>query len=123
MTAHDRLLIRGLAARAHIGITADERAKRQDLLIDLAIWTDHRAAIASGSFEDALDYRALKKDVLAYVEASSHELLEALAGHVAALCLKNDRVTRIRVTIDKPGALRFARSVAAEVDRTRRDAV
>jgi dihydroneopterin aldolase len=66
-----------------------------------------------------VDYSALKKRILAMVEASSDLLIERLAQRVADLCLLEPRVERITVRIDKPGALRFARSVAVEIHRHR----
>jgi dihydroneopterin aldolase len=66
-----------------------------------------------------VDYSALKKRILASVEASEDRLIERLAQRVADLCLQDQRVGRVIVRIDKPGALRFARSVAVEIDRCR----
>ncbi|MGQ0535105.1 MAG: dihydroneopterin aldolase [Methanobacteriota archaeon] len=115
----DRTFLRDLTARCIIGDNDSEREKQQELVLNIELWTDHRQAAATDALEDALDYRAVKKDVLAYVENSEHRLIEALAEHVARICLKDSRVERARVTVDKPGTLRFARSVAVQVDRGR----
>ena len=113
----DRIHVRDLACRAVIGDNPDERRARQDLLIQLALGYEGLPAGRTDRLADALDYRAVKKRVVAHVEASSFRLLEALAESVAALCLADARVREATVTIDKPGALRFARSVAVEVTR------
>lgn len=113
----DRIHIRDLACRAVIGDNPGERRARQDLLIQLTLGYRGLAAGRTDRLADALDYRALKKRVVDHVEASSFRLLEALAESVAALCLADARVREATVTVDKPGALRFARSVAVEVTR------
>ncbi len=115
----DRILVRDLAARCVIGISPEERREKQDVLVSLALTTDLRAAGRSARVEDAVDYRAVKKRVLALVERSQFQLLEALAEAIAAACLEDGRIAGVRVTVDKPGALRFARSVAVEIVRTR----
>ncbi len=115
----DCILIRDLAARCVLGLNPEERREKQDVVISLSLSVDLRGPGTSDRFEDAVDYRAIKKRVLALVERSQFRLLEALAEAIARACLEDPRVAEVRVTVDKPGALRFARSVAVELVRTR----
>jgi D-erythro-7,8-dihydroneopterin triphosphate epimerase len=115
----DRIHISDLLVRCVLGINDRERQERQDVLINLTIYADLRRAGKSDRIEDAVDYRALKKRVLAMVESSHYFLLEALADAVAELCLDHPGVHRVEVRVDKPNALRFARSVSVEIMRTR----
>ncbi|MFH0920101.1 MAG: dihydroneopterin aldolase [Fibrobacterota bacterium] len=114
----DQINIRDLSLRAIIGVYPDERRERQDVLFNITLHADLSAPEKSDCIEDTVDYKTLKKQIIAWVEASSFNLLEALAGSVAALCLKDKRVKRAVVTADKPAALRFAKSVAVTIDRT-----
>ncbi len=116
---NDRVFFEGLHVRAVLGVNPEERDKRQDVLLDVELWTDIRPAAKSDDFADAVDYRALKKRILAFVETSSFHLVETLAERVAALCLEDARVARARVRVEKPGALRFARTVGVEIVRGR----
>jgi len=77
------------------------------------------AAGRSDRAEDTVDYRAVKKDVLAAADGSQYHLAEALAERVAEACLAYGSVQRVQVTVEKPGALRFAHSVAVDIDRSR----
>lgn len=115
----DRIAIRELAARCIVGINDDERREKQDVVVSLVLYADLRRAASSDGFEDTVDYRAIKKRVLSLVEGSSFHLLEALAAAVARACLEFRGVERVDVSVEKPGALRFARSVAVEVTRRR----
>jgi dihydroneopterin aldolase/D-erythro-7,8-dihydroneopterin triphosphate epimerase len=115
----DRVLISDLAARCIIGVNEHERREKRDVLINLTVCTDTRAAAASDRIEDTVDYRELRTRVIEMVEASHYYLLEALAQAVADVCLAQQGVTKVTVRVDKPGALDLARSVAIEIDRER----
>ncbi len=115
----DRILIRELAARCIIGFGPEERREKQDVLVSLALSADLREAGRTDRPEAAPDYKAIKKRVLGLVESSQFKLLEALAEAIAQECLAEPRIAEVQVTVDKPGALRFARSVAVEIVRGR----
>lgn len=115
----DRILIRELTARCIIGLRPEERNVRQDVVVSLALSTDLGRAGKSDALGDSIDYRAIKKQVLALMEQSQFHLLEALAEAIAGACLETAGVDEVLVTVDKPGALRFARSVAVEIVRRR----
>lgn len=115
----DRILIRDLQLRCIIGVDEHERRDKQDVVVNIVLHTDTRRAGESDRFEDAVDYRAIKKRIVAMVEGSQCRLLEALAEQIARACLENPAVREVQVSVDKPSALRFARSVAVEVTRRR----
>jgi len=116
----DRILISDLLVRCIIGVNEDERHNKQDVVINLAIGTDLSRAGASDRFEDALDYRGLKKQIMSLAENSRFFLIEALAEAVAALCLGHAVVEEVTVRVEKPLALRFARTVGVEITRGRK---
>lgn len=113
----DRIRICDLLVRCILGINENERREKQDVVINLVIYTDLRLAGKTDRIEDTVDYRALKKQVLALAEASHFFLEEALAEAVAQLCLAQIGVRQVEVRVEKPNALRFAKSVAVEITR------
>jgi FolB domain-containing protein len=113
----DRIIITDLRARCIVGINNDERTEKQDVTVNLSIYADLRKPGRSDNFEDAMDYRGLKKRVLNLIENSKYYLLEALAEAIADVCLDTHGVARVLVRVDKPSALRFARSVGVEISR------
>jgi dihydroneopterin aldolase/D-erythro-7,8-dihydroneopterin triphosphate epimerase len=116
----DKIYIRDLALRTIIGIFPEERTKRQDVVVNVEMEVDsHAPAAASDDIEDATDYKSITKHLINHVEGSSYNLIETLAERCAEICLSTSAVKKVKVTIDKPGALRFARSVAVEVLRER----
>jgi FolB domain-containing protein len=116
---HDRILISDLLLRMIIGVKEDERQRPQDVLVNVALHTDTRAAGASDNIADAVDYAWLAREIGALTEGSRFYLVEALAEEIANLCLRHSRVTAVEVRVEKPGAVRFARSVGVSIYRQR----
>ncbi|HOT90844.1 MAG TPA: 2-amino-4-hydroxy-6-hydroxymethyldihydropteridine diphosphokinase [Anaerolineae bacterium] len=119
----DQIHIKDLLLRTIIGINDEERRNRQDVLINITLFADLRPAGASDQIADAVNYRTITKQVIALVEASHFFTVERLAAEVARICFTDGRVEAAQVRIEKPGALRFARSVGVEIYRTRADVV
>ncbi len=113
----DRIHIRDLALRCVIGLYEDERREKQDVVINITLYADLGKACRSDDVGDTVDYKIIKKNVIALVEQSSCRLIEHLAEQIAQSCLADPRVVRVSVCVDKPGALRFTRSVAVEIVR------
>jgi len=118
----DQIHIKDLLLRTIIGINDEERRNRQDVLINITLFADLRPAGISDQIADAVNYRTITKQIIAMVEASSFFTVEKLVAEIAAICLEDARVEAAQVRVEKPGALRFARSVGVEIHRTRVDA-
>jgi len=118
----DRIEIRDLLLRGILGINDEERDKKQGILVNLTLFADLREAGRSDDISDTANYRTITKRVIEHVEQAGRFTVEALAADIARLCLEDPRVTRVRVRLEKPGALRFARSVGVEIERNRDDA-
>ncbi len=121
LPAQDKIIIKDLLLRGIIGISDWEREKKQDILINLTLYTDMHAVGQSDNAEDALNYRTVTKAIIDYVESSHHYLVEALATEIARICVVEHNADRAVVRVEKPGALRFAQSVGVEIERTRAD--
>lgn len=119
----DVIHVRDLLLRGIVGIKPDERANPQDILINLALEADLRPAGDSDRIEDAVNYRTITKEIIALVEGSRFQTVEKLATEIARLIVTGHPVRRAEVTVEKPGALRFARSVGVTVVRARGDFV
>ncbi len=110
-------MIKDLLARCIVGINEDERREKQDVIINITLSADLSVPGKTDRFEDTVDYRAIKKHVLKMAEASGYFLVEALAERIAQLCLEHPGVRAATVSVEKPSALRFARSVGVELTR------
>jgi FolB domain-containing protein len=115
----DCIHIRELKFRCIVGINEDERIEKQDVVTNVTLWADLKQACLSDNIDDTVDYKTLKKQIMAMAEHSSFLLIEALAQAIANLCLADERVRQARVCVEKPSALRFARTVGVEIVRAR----
>ena len=119
-TAMDIIFIRDLRIYTVIGIYGWERSIRQTVQIDLEMAVDIAKAAASDQIEDTLNYKAVAKRIIAFVEASSFQLVETLAERIAQLVLDEFSVPWIRLTLNKGGAVRGARGVGIIIERGKR---
>jgi FolB domain-containing protein len=118
----DRIVIRDLLVRGVVGINPDERVNRQDILVNVTIWADTRPAAASDAIDDAVNYKTVSKAIIAHIEQSQPYLVERLAAELVQICFETDlRIQAVELTIEKPGALRFARSVGITIYRQREE--
>lgn len=113
----DTIFIKDLLIRGVIGISEREREQPQDILVNIEISTDISAAGKSDNVEDSVNYRTIAKKVLAHTESIKRYTVEALAEDIAQLCLEDKKVQSVKVRVEKPGAVRFSRSVGVEIIR------
>lgn len=117
----DKVYITDLSARGIIGLNDWEREKPQEILINIVISTDLRKAGRSDDIADSVNYRTIAKKVQRHAETAARLTVEALAADIARLCLEEPGVQKALVRVEKPGAVRFSRSVGVEIERTHED--
>ena len=117
----DRIFLRGLTAECIIGFIDWERRVKQNVVVDLELPVDCSRASISDDVTDTVDYKRVAKRVLAYVEASEFKLVETLAHRLALLLLEEFGLEWVRISLNKPGAIRNSRDVGVVVERTRAD--
>ena len=113
----DKIIIENLRARCIIGVFPNERKRKQDIVLNITLYTDIKQAVKNDDLNATVDYKALRDEILSYVEGTTFNLIETLADRVASLCLQKERVSSVSVKVDKPGALTFAENVSVVVDR------
>ena len=118
----DKIIVRDLLVRGIVGINPEEREKKQDILVNVIAYTDIRQAAISDNIDDAVNYKTITKRIIQYVEKSTNFLAETLVTHIAhIILLENPTVDKVQVRVEKPTALRFAKSVGVEIERNRSD--
>lgn len=117
----DRIFLRGLTAECIIGFIEWERRVKQTVVVDLELPVDCRRASVSDDVADTVDYKRVAKRVLAYIEASEFKLVETLAHRLAMLLLEEFALEWVRLSVNKPGAIRNSRDVGVVIERNRTD--
>jgi 7,8-dihydroneopterin aldolase/epimerase/oxygenase len=119
--AGDRIFLHGLTAECIIGFIDWERRVRQTVVVDLEMPVDCRHAAHSDEVADTLDYKQVAKRALEFIGASEFKLVETLAHRLALVVLEEFGVEWVRVSLNKPGAIRSSRDVGVVIERTRAD--
>jgi 7,8-dihydroneopterin aldolase/epimerase/oxygenase len=117
----DRIFLRGLTAQCIIGFIDWERRMPQTLQIDLELPCDCTRAARRDLVEDTLDYKVVARRVLAWLPQTQFHLVETLAHRLALLLLAEFTLEWIRVSVNKPGAIRHSRDVGVCIERRRAD--
>ncbi len=118
--AVDQIHIKDLLVRAIIGTLPEERVQKQDVIINITLFSDHTPA-ASDDLADAIDYRNIIGPTIELAEHSQFFLIEKLALEIVKLCFTDSRVERTIVTVEKLRAVPYAVSAGVTVDRSRTD--
>ncbi len=100
----DRIEVRGLRAFGRHGVYEQEQRDGQVFIVDLTLELDLGPASRSDDLADTVHYGELAERVVSEVGRTRFSLLEALAGHLAALCLEQPRVDAVTVRVAKPHA-------------------
>ena len=113
----DRVFVEDLRIETVIGIFDWEREIRQVVSLDLEMAFDIRQAAASDAIGDALDYKAVSKRMIQFVESSEFQLVETLAERCAEVVLREFPVRWLRLKLSKPGAVRGSSAVGVVIER------
>jgi 7,8-dihydroneopterin aldolase/epimerase/oxygenase len=117
----DRIFLRGLTCECIIGFIDWERRVRQTVVLDLELPVDCARAAASDEVADTLDYKKVAKRVLSFIEGSEFKLVETLAHRLALTILEEFALPWVRISLNKPGAIRGSRDVGVTIERVRAD--
>lgn len=118
----DEIRIEGLEVRCVIGVNAHERVQTQPLLVSLELELGLERAGLSAHLGDTCDYARIAEEITALLHFRRYRLLEAAAEELAGMLLAvHPRVEVVRLHLDKPRALRRAKSAGVSVTRTAAD--
>ncbi len=116
----DKIHIRDLKVMGIVGIKPDERTTPQEILVNATLWVDTRPAAASDDIADAANYRTITKALIAHLEGGEPMLVERLVQELVDVVFAAEpRVSSVEITVEKPTALRHARSVGITIHRSR----
>ncbi len=113
----DIIFLRGLQIETIIGIYDWERETKQTVVLDIEMSTSIKKAAKSDSIDDALDYKAVSKRIISFVEESNFFLVESLSEEIAGIILSEFSVPWLRLTLNKKGAIRGASDVGIIIER------
>ncbi len=118
----DKIWIRDLAVTTIVGTRPAERTAWRTVYLTLALGLDLHPAGANDDLMKSVNYQAVAEALLEFGRKAHFLLIEAFAEAAAAMIFRDFPLVRtIHMTLDKPGALGCARSVAVEIERVRQE--
>ncbi|RZU34300.1 dihydroneopterin aldolase [Blastococcus saxobsidens] len=100
----DRIVVRGIRAHAHHGVYAFERERGQMFRVDAVLELDTAPAAADDDLARTVNYADLAQKLHAVLSGEPVNLLETLAQRLADVCLADELVEAVEITVHKPEA-------------------
>ena len=113
----DIIYLKDLRIDTIVGIYEWERRTRQTVILDIEMGADISRAARTDAIEDTLNYKAVAKRIISFVEGSDCQLIETLAERVADILLREFKVPWLRLSLNKQGAVRGVRDVGVIIER------
>lgn len=112
--------LEGIELWGHCGVTSEERAVGQRLLVDVRLSPRTAAATSSDDLADTIDYAVVTGVVQRAVDAGEYKLIERLAAVIAGELLQVLPTDDVTVIVRKPAPPVGVPVAAARVEVTRR---
>ncbi len=113
----DIVYIRNLTTDTIIGIYPWERQVRQLVSLDVEMGYAIAQAARSDCIDHALNYKAIAKRLITFIQQSHCQLIETLAEQCAHIIRQEFHVAWLKLRLSKPGALRGAQDVGVIIER------
>lgn len=98
-----KVFVRALRIDAEIGVYAHEHGRAQPLIADVELDV---AAAGAERLSETINYEMVAAKAQEIAASGHMHLVEAFAEKLARACLDDPRVTRARVRVEKPEALK-----------------
>ena len=102
----DKIIIKEAKFLCNLGCTEEERKNKQEIIIDLELFTDVKKSAASKKLEDTIDYAKVHSVTEEVVEKHEYILIETLAESIAKSILEKFNIEKVLVRVKKPQALK-----------------
>jgi len=113
----DIIYLTELEIKTIIGIYDWERTTKQTISLDIEMATDIAKAAASDAINDTLNYKAVAKRLIEYVEGSEFQLIETLSERISDIIMNEFSVPWLKLRVSKPGAIRGSKNVGVLIER------
>jgi dihydroneopterin aldolase len=97
----DTIRISDLEVFFQVGVTEQERAKPQRLLVTVEMQHDLSTAAGRDNLADTIDYAAVTDRILHFGNGCHWELIETLAAEIAAMILEEFSPRHVSVEVKK----------------------
>ena len=117
----DKIFLSSLAVECIVGIWDWERRVKQTVIVDVEMAADIRKAATTDHIDDTIDYKKVSKRLQQFIGDSQFQLVETLTDRIAHVIVTEFGVTWVKVRLNKQGAIRGAKDVGIQIERSTAD--
>ncbi len=97
----DKVFVKNLFVPCKVGVTDEERLKKQNVIVDIEVCCDLYQAGTTDDLSKSISYSDIQEKTINFVTSGEFKLLESVAEGVASLILKNSLTSKVIVSIKK----------------------
>ena len=115
----DKIIIKEARFPCNIGVSQKERKKKQEIIIDVELFSNIKKASKTDNIRYAVNYSKVYDLIKNIVGREKYKLVEAMAENVAKEILNKFSVEKVLLRVKKPEALanRNVKYAAVEIIR------
>jgi dihydroneopterin aldolase len=115
----DRILIQEARFQSHVGVSDEERTQPQEIIVDIEMFRDLRAAGESDDLRETVCYATVHTKAAQIIGGKAFHLIETIAEQLAAMVLRDFPIEKVVIRVRKPAALAARNVRYATVEITR----
>ena len=104
-----------------IGIHEHEKIRKQKIKFNIVIDVDRNTLPNEADIKSIIDYEKITNKLENLTKKKKYNFLESLAEDSFEEIFKDKRINSVKIKIEKPEAIKTAKSVGVEVFKTRKD--
>ena len=111
------IFIKGLVLKAYIGIYSDEKINKQRIRFNISISAKDNIKKENNDISQFVSYEDIINKIKKVLSLGHIPLLETMADKIADECLKNKKISLIKIRIEKLDIFKDAESVGIKIIR------
>ena len=115
------VLIKDFIVNEIIGIHQHEKNNKQKIIFNIVINVDKTVIPDEGNLSSIIDYEKITNKLEKLTKYKKYNFLESLAEDSFKEIFKDERINSVKIKIEKPDAIKNAKSVGVEVFKSRSD--
>ena len=115
------VLIKDFFINEIIGIHKHEKIKKQKIIFNIVIGVDQSTLPDEKNLLSVVDYEKITNKLENLAKNKNYNFLESLAEDSFKIIFKDKRINSVKIKIEKPEAIKNAKSVGIEVFKSRND--
>jgi len=120
-TTKRTVLIKDFLINEIIGIHEHEKVNKQKIIFNIVIEVNQNTIPNENNISSIIDYEKVTNKLESLAKNKNYNFLESLAEDSFKEIFKDSRINSVKIRIEKPDAIKNAKSVGVEIFKSRND--